>query len=1414
MRPTGSAQEMGVGMSKTKVFAPVMAKLPPMPEVKSASRPRLIQRAAAAPVKPKPAPAPMSLIGQTEVNHTADFAAAGLVPPGKPAGAGRVVLVPPAGSCTAPPGFELRCFLHRDGSAVKFAGAAGAVHLGPTEAQDEFAPLFTQARAIFQAHAPTIKATKAPPTSVHRALDYDAASNGMADTAVDHALTHSYGQPLAARQRTQLESSFGADLGQVRLHNDTAANDAARSVQAHAFTTGQDIFFRSGRLQPETRAGQSLLAHEVAHTVQQGRATGAPARQIDRGDLQISQPNDPLEYEAEAAAQRAVLGQRATVKPLTVPAQHVARLAVDVPAPVSAALESKAVTAAPAVPSAEPAAGLPPLPKGAKDPLLSEPLPVAVANAAPDVAAASPAATADGLAAVTADVHAAGLQEQQHDTPEKKADQAKSAAAGPENEIEGAAKKRQVGAMAEQQPGKFNRESFKQQLGKRIREIQIADAEQAKKFKEQGGARNITNAGAADAKQSANTAAGGIAQAANQEPSAAGLQKTAGAELQPASPGAAPQVDGGRAVPPPRPAAEVSMEKESQGLDQQMAAAQVTPDQLQKANEPTFQAANEAKSTAQESASSGAAKVRQDETAVLASTKGDAGNLTQSRLKGMHGQRGDLLGAARTAQVEGKLKHEQTRARITARFTAIYDVTKRDVDARLKKLDEDVNSEFDQGATAAQTAFDTFVSDEIFWWAAKRYALSGGLLAIRDAVVGWPPEVNQFYEQGREKFVQAMDAVVDRVATLVETGLNEVVALIADGKKQVDAELASLPESERNIGQEAASSIGGKFADLEKSVEAKQTELIEGLAQKYTAAVKKVDDQIAEWKANAGGLIGMARAAITGVIDTILQMKALLMGVLARAAAAIDLIVNDPIGFLGNLVAGVRQGLSNFVGNIGAHMKKGLLEWLFGTLAQAGIQLPQQFDLSGILSIVLQVLGLTYANIRRRAVGIVGEKVVSSLEKAAEIFIILATKGVAGLWEFIKDKVGGLISSLLDGIKSFLIEKVIVAGITWIVGMLNPASAFVKACKAIYDIVTFFIERGQQILALVNAVVDSVLAIAQGSIGVAAKAVETALARAIPVAIGFLAGLLGLGGLSDKIKVLIEKIQAPINAAIDWVIKKAVGMVKAVGGMLGVGGKKNEDKDLGHAKNAARTAIHARLGEEATESETERAVAQVLNELRPSGLRSLRLGEENDKGERPILAEASLIERISVLAMKDVTVAISASIRLGPEDKSPLFEGIARPGLHEPDGPSKASPRLTELPQSRKDAANGTGRVAVLPGVTHPKGVAGRHGDQQSAGLILEPTVGSREFEVVAWNTSKPQRGLNVSHAERQFVNWFTHLPSQWKKRVASVNLIVEGLPICPKCEDSLRGLKEAHPAITFTIDERTKKAPEKRNVT
>jgi len=81
------------------------------------------------------------------------------------------------------------------------------------------------------------------------------------------------GQPLNPETRSAMESRFGQDFSQVRVHTDTASGNAAQALHAQAFTMGNDVFFDSGKYRPDPN--DPLLAHELAHVVQQREGSSA-----------------------------------------------------------------------------------------------------------------------------------------------------------------------------------------------------------------------------------------------------------------------------------------------------------------------------------------------------------------------------------------------------------------------------------------------------------------------------------------------------------------------------------------------------------------------------------------------------------------------------------------------------------------------------------------------------------------------------------------------------------------------------------------------------------------------------------------------------------------------------------------------------------------------------------------------------------------------------------------------------------------------------------------------------------------------------------------------------------------------------------------------------------------------------------
>ncbi|MBU0961508.1 MAG: DUF4157 domain-containing protein, partial [Proteobacteria bacterium] len=109
------------------------------------------------------------------------------------------------------------------------------------------------------------------------------------------AQAHGGGQEIDSKVRSQMESSFGVDFSNVRVHTDSESNMLNHALNSRAFTTGQNIFFKSGEYNPASSGGRELLAHELTHVVQQTGET--------RSKLIVGQPGDQYEREADHVAQ-------------------------------------------------------------------------------------------------------------------------------------------------------------------------------------------------------------------------------------------------------------------------------------------------------------------------------------------------------------------------------------------------------------------------------------------------------------------------------------------------------------------------------------------------------------------------------------------------------------------------------------------------------------------------------------------------------------------------------------------------------------------------------------------------------------------------------------------------------------------------------------------------------------------------------------------------------------------------------------------------------------------------------------------------------------------------------------------------------------------------------------------------------
>ena len=107
------------------------------------------------------------------------------------------------------------------------------------------------------------------------------AGRGMTAPSIVHSVINSGGRSLDKSTRSFMESRFGYDFGNVQIHNDSLAHKSSKDINALAYTHRNHVVFGAGQYQPNTNSGKQLLAHELAHVVQQEKISPSIQRKIN-----------------------------------------------------------------------------------------------------------------------------------------------------------------------------------------------------------------------------------------------------------------------------------------------------------------------------------------------------------------------------------------------------------------------------------------------------------------------------------------------------------------------------------------------------------------------------------------------------------------------------------------------------------------------------------------------------------------------------------------------------------------------------------------------------------------------------------------------------------------------------------------------------------------------------------------------------------------------------------------------------------------------------------------------------------------------------------------------------------------------------------------------------------------------------
>ena len=753
---------------------------------------------------------------------------------------------------------------------------------------------------------------------------------------------------------------------------------------------------------------------------------------------------------------------------------------------------------------------------------------------------------------------AAARAARQHPTGPSESARAQGAARPPANDELSQAQAHQADTMSAAKPQAFDEEAFVAAVEAALGEASPKNLGEAENL--DGKAAGMKEAIGASARAGQATAAGDVSAKTQAEPDLSKAVPKAVTPMAPLTLSQPPGLGASAAMPAPAPNEQLDFRAGPATVDQQMADAEITEPQLAESKEPAFLDALDAKHAAEEHARSAPVKVRAAEARILQGAATDAAATETSTVLGARGAMTAAGGLVTGRKESTKDRDEQQRKAVADQINAIFGTTKADVEAILAGLDAKVEAAFSEGEAAIRQNFTADWNRRLTAYKDRRYSgVRGPFRWGRDQWKGLPEEANELFQVSRRLYERSMKALVRSIARIVAAEMETVTRRIQTGRDDVAAFVASLKGDLATYGQEAAAEITERFADLDATVTDTFNDLAAGLAQKYQESADAVHAEITEAQEANKGLVDWAVDSFNNARRVVSQLKDLLFTALARIADAVGHIVASPIRFLGDFVTAVKGGVQRFRDKIEDHLQKGLMDWLVGSLGAANLDVPKTFDVPGMLKTALSVLGLTWVTVRERFVKKIGEKAMAALETGSDVVKRIVVEGPMSLAAAILEKFSNFEETVLGRIKEFVVEKLVKGGITFLVSLLNPAAAFVKACRMIYDIVMFLVERGSQIREFVETVIDAAGSIAKGALGGIAEKIESTLARLLPLALSFLGSLLGLGGLGDKIKAIVEKARQPMARAIDWAVN---GVVKATA-PIWMAAKRGADKARG-----------------------------------------------------------------------------------------------------------------------------------------------------------------------------------------------------------------------------------------------------------
>jgi hypothetical protein len=1085
-------------------------------------------------------------------------------------------------ACGGPAGFTGEC---EECRRKKFLGKPLRRTLAinePDDEQEREADRVAERVMRIAEPARTSRGTESPASSLVQGRVNGPGTGGVgtAPPLVQEVLA-SPGQPPDASARAFLEPRFGQSLDDVRLHTDTRAHRAAKSVHARAFTVGRHIVFGGGEYVPHSITSTLLLAHELTHVIQQAGGASILARKSsaagerDEGVVAVAESvaGDEVEsaVDVAGASSRGELSRLSAAIPDERREEEGKAVLVEerpfpqaAPAGVSDVSATRATLAEAAVePSAPtPAQGveigigtpsetgrrfsvLPPSVQAGTYRQLGAELSASFTNQALETQAAIPelSASLDGATELPATPVVA--------TPPlipSAAGQAFASTPEPVVKIPKAPAPIPVSQPTLPTAQVAEPEALDKALGAIDQAPAITATPEIPDIPLEGktdpaALGTLESAATGEAARALDAAQAGVMDVSpelvqpleldeavavpaltdvhlpERTPQVEGMDKLAGYALSPRD----RAIVDARVGPSMQEAAtgvQLELDQHEQAFDQERTRLHLEADSEAAA----------AQARAEEDQQFEVEQGRQDLAAEQARTLAQQQAAVDGAL--------DELAMSRDAS-----RHEIDDRLATDRATVdeIYKAAEADVQTEVEK--GHARTDAVKGATADRANAESWWDWTIDAWQGFVQWFAANLVAI------WE-DVNQIVAGLFDRAIQLATEVVHGAVAFVKQAISAYY----------DLWLSLADKLLGNVFPELAAALRTAIEELKarvfEALDAVATGYLQALRVVADALVAGLDAGVQAYKMGVAAYLALWEAIQHGQWDqagrTVLTAILTAAGIdpeeffatFSKFDEVVDDVIADP-GLVGrNAVAALGLGFTKFGTNFIGNFTAAFVEWITGA---AAIVLPKTFSLAGIFYVVCQILNLTKSYLHQKAVQHLGQGSVTAIEELTDAAWTLVAGGWEGLWNLVKDKLTTLVDDVVVATGTWLVEKAILVVGRWIAGLAATMgiSVIFEALIALWQFVMWLKDQFHRFWMIVKSTIDSVHEFVKGNIEPAATKIEGTLQDLIVPAIDLVAKLLNISNIAKKVEHIIEAVRGVIDRAVDGVIERLKKTLKS-----------------------------------------------------------------------------------------------------------------------------------------------------------------------------------------------------------------------------------------------------------------------------